>query len=340
MTRSRKLLVLVAGATLIAACGGASTGGTTTSVASAPSTTTAPDSPSTTAPAVTSTAPSETNTTASAPEATGDLSLIQAAMAKSAESAPSLIEGVITMVGIDAGTGVPTDVEMPFSVTTDAATGNTAMVMDFGAMAGAMGGGEEVPAEMAEMMGTMEVRQIGDVVYLKFPFFGALLGAQTEWVSMPAEDGTDLTGGLGGGAAPSDPTSFLDSLSDAEGTVEDLGAEDVGGISTTRYRVVVDDSWRDKLTTEELADLEAQGPLPTTSFPMDLWVDDDGLVHRMSMEVSGSDMAATEPGQSFESMTMTFDFFDFGQSVTIEPPPAELVSDVSELSGPFGTMVP
>ncbi|MGH8912667.1 MAG: hypothetical protein ACRDVD_09150, partial [Acidimicrobiia bacterium] len=186
----------------------------------------------------------------------------------------------------------------------------------------------------------MEVRQVGDVVYLKFPFFTAFLGADTEWVSMPAEEGADLTGGMGSGANPSDPTSFLDSFSDAEGTAEEVGPEEIRGISTTRYRVVLDESWRESLSAEELADLEAQGPLPTTSFPLDLWIDDDGLVHRMAMEVDGAEMTGAEAGEEFESMTMTFDFFDFGQPVEIEAPPADQVSDISELAGPLGTMVP
>ena len=336
MYRSKKFVAAVACVAYLAACsGGANDAITSTAPTSAEAG--EPTTTSTAAETTTTNLP-ETSTTVAAPQATGDLSIIQAAMAKSAESAPSLIEGVISMVGVDPGDGVQVDIEMPFSVQTDAATGNTAMVMDFGAMAGAMGSSGEMPAEMAELMGSMEVRQIGDTVYLKFPFITAFMGAQTEWVSMPAEEGAGLAGSMGAGAAPSDPTSFLGSLSDAEGTVEELGSEDVRGFSTTRYRVIVDDSWREQLTAEELADLEAQGPLPETSFPMDLWIDGDGLVHRMAMDVNSEDVPESE--DEFESMTMTFDFFDFGQAVTIEQPPADQVTDVSEVAGPFGTTAP
>ena len=335
MYRSKKFVAVV-GCVVLAAC---SSGASDATSSTAPTTAAAgePTTTSTVAETTTTTI-AATTTTGAAPQATGDLSVIQAAMAKSAESAPSRIEGVISMVGVDPGDGVPVDIEMPFSVQTDAATGNTAMVMDFGAMAGAMGSTGEMPAEVAELMGSMEVRQIGDTVYLKFPLITAFMGAQTEWVSMPAEEGAGLAGSMGAGAAPSDPTSFLGSLSDAEGTVEELGSEDVRGFSTTRYRVVVDDSWREQLTAEELADLEAQGPLPETSFPMDLWIDGDGLVHRMAMDVTSEDVPESE--DEFESMTMTFDFFDFGQTVTIEPPPADQVTDVSEVAGPFGTTAP
>lgn len=340
MTRFSKFLAGAACLLLVAACG-SGTGETTTSTV--PSTTAAPEVTTTTAGAetTTTTTAGETTTTA-APEATGDLGLIQAAMAQSAESAPSRIEGTISMTGVDAGDGSLIDVDMPFSVRTDPATGDTAMVMDFGAMAEAMGGAGEVPAEMADLLGEMEVRQIGETVYLKFPFLTGFMGAETEWVSMPAEEGGDLTGGMSGGANPSDPTSFLDSLSEANGTVDEVGPEDVRGISTTKYRVVIDENWQDQLSPEQLAELEEQGPLPETSFPMDLWIDDDGLVQRMAMEVTAEDVAesAGEGTEDFQSMTMTFDFFDFGQPVTIEAPPADQVTDFADMEGAFGTPAP
>jgi hypothetical protein len=72
---------------------------------------------------------------------------------------------------------------------------------------------------------------------------------------------------------------------------------------------------------------------------IDLWVGDDGLVHRMALDIQAEDFPGTE-GDDIEGMTMTFDFYDFGESVTIEPPPADQVTDMSELSGPLGTFEP
>lgn len=226
------------------------------------------------------------------------------------------------------------NIEMPFTVLTDITSGNTAMTMDFSAMAGA--GGEDIPEGMGEMFGAMEVRQIGDTVYLKFPLFSALFGAQTEWISMPAEEGTDLAGDMGSGSAPSNPSSFLEAFAKAEGTVEELGSEDIRGISTTHWRVVVEEGWQEALSPEELAELEEQGPLPESDFPLDLWVDGDGLVQRMAMTMAAEEADADIGG----TLTMTMDFFDFGQSVTIEAPPADQVTDMGELEGAFGGSLP
>lgn len=318
----KRLLITVACLVALAACGDAAQDETTTTSTTEPQTTTsvAPETTTTTEPAT-------TTTTSGGSE--GDLALLQEAMATSAEAGPSRIEGAMSLTLAEGETA-----EMPMTMLTDPESGDSAMTMDMAAMAAASG--EEIPAEMAEMMGTMEVRQIGDTVYLRFPFFTAFLGAETEWVSMPAEEGTDVTDDMTSGATPNDPNTFLESFSETEGTVEELGSEEIRGIATTHYRMTVSEDWQEHLSEEELAELGEQGPLPDASFPIDLWVGDDDLVHRMSLEFSGDDLLGSER-EEIEGMAMTFDFFDFGQSVTIEEPPADEVTDMSELSGPLGT---
>ncbi len=50
--------------------------------------------------------------------------------------------------------------------------------------------GDDPFAEFAAgMLGEIAFRQIGDTAYVKFPFFTAMLGSETEWVSMPADEG-------------------------------------------------------------------------------------------------------------------------------------------------------
>lgn len=215
------------------------------------------------------------------------------------------------------------------SIRTDTATGNSAIVMDMGAMAASLGDAEGM-AGMGDLMGSMEIRQIGDVVYLKYPLMSMLMGAQTEWLSMPADE-SDLAQEVSPSGTPSDPTGMLDSFSTLEGSVEVVGTDNVRGIDTTRYRLLADAAWRDDLTAEELDELESQGFLTDGAFPLDLWIDDSGLVHRMAV-----DMEATGPTTGeFESMTMTFDFSGFGESILIEAPPPGDVTDTSELSGFF-----
>lgn len=332
MLKPKKLSLALALALVVAACGGAAEESTTTAVEET-TTTTAAESTTTTAPITSTTTPATTTSEAGGSETSGDLAALQSAMAQTVESAPSRVEGVIRMVGLaDAPVS---EVEMPFSVITDPATGDSSMVMDFGAMAAI--GGEEIPPEMADLMGSMEVREIGDTVYMKFPFFTAFLGAETEWVSMPAEQ-SDMADDVTPNTAPSDPGAFLESFKEAEGEVEVVGPEEIRGISTTHYRIMIDEQWAETLTEEEMGDLEEQGFSPDATFPLDLWVDDDGLVHRMSIVAEASQLEDAEG--EFESMAMTFDFFDFGEPVTIEPPPADQVTDMEELMGGFGTIAP
>ncbi len=319
----RRLLISAVLAVVVAACGGQAEDTTTsaadTTAATTPETTVATTVDTTAAPDTTS-APSTTESSGGG--LSGDLAALQAALATSAEATPARVEGVMIFEG-DGETA-----EMPFTVLTDAATGNMAMTMDFSALGA---GADDEMAGMAGMLGEIEMRQIGDTVYLKFPFFTALMGAETEWVSMPAEEGSDLAE-MGSEAAPSNPSSFLEAFSKAEGTVEELGTEEIRGISTTHFRVTVEEGWQEALSPEELAELEEQGGLPDESFPLDLWVDGDGLVQRMAITGEETDDATGTTGV----MTMIFDFFDFGQSVTIEPPPADQVTSMEELEQAFG----
>lgn len=322
MKKPMTLILMLVVTLVLAACGETADEDTTTTSATETTTTTVVEE-------TTTTGADETTTTSTAdePDATGDLARLQAAMSASAEA--SRIEGTISIELPDGESA-----EMPMSMSVDPESGDTSMSMDMAAMAQASGEMEDMPSEMAEMMGSMEVRQIGDTVYLSFPFFTAFLGAETEWVSMPAED--DMADEMTSGPTPDNPSHFLDSFSETDGTVEEIGSEEIRGIATTHYQLMVEENWQDELSEEDLSELEEQGPLPDTSFPIDLWVGDDGLVHRMAMDFQSENFPGTE-GDEIEGMTMTFDFFDFGESVAIEAPPADQVTDISELSGPLGT---
>ncbi len=81
---------------------------------------------------------------------------------------------------------------------------------------------------------------------------------------------------------------------------------------------------------EELAQLEAQGPLPFDELPMSIWIGDDGLIHRYAIEILGSDLGAPAD-QGFERMTMNFEMYDWGASVDISPPPADQVTNAEDL---------
>lgn len=334
MTKKIKLAAFAAVMLLLAACGDPGGAGATTSTEGEAATTTVADAPTTTAaPATTTTttAPSTTTTSPSAPE--GDAADLFASLQNGTEITSARMEGSIAMFGLDAATAGVSEVTILFSSSFDTATGDTAFLMDMSSMMGDLSGGTDDPlaGAFAGMMGEMEVREIGDTVYLKFPLFTAMFGAETEWVSMPAEEGGDFTSDFE--TMPTDPGGLLDSFDPAGATVTTIGSENVNGVDTTHYSIELDVSEME-MSAEERAELEQSGIWAEGVIPMDLWVSDAGYMVRMIMEIDGSgmDLPADE---SFESMTLHYDFFDVNEPVTIEAPPASDVTSMDDLESMF-----
>jgi hypothetical protein len=61
------------------------------------------------------------------------------------------------------------------------------------------------------------------------------------------------------------------------------------------------------------------------SLPVDVFVDDDGLVRKLAMNFDLPGQSGTGAG----SAAITMEMFDFGSDVSIEPPPADQVTDVT-----------
>jgi len=333
---SRRIIATLLGLVLVvSACAQANetdqdTGATTTTAATAESTTsTTQATPSTTA------APETTTTTTTpAPAESEAASALKAAFTRSADVVSGRMEGSIEVTGIDGSTGI-TEMVIPFGGAFDNTSGDFSFSMDMsGAFAAA---GDELPAEFGGLFGEMEIRQIGETTYIKFPFFNQFLGADTPWISTPT-DQNDPTSGFTF-ASPGNPSEILGSFEDAGATVEVIGGETVNGVDATHYRAVFDTAaLLAQASPEERERLEAQGPLPAESLPMDVWISDDGLVVRFIMEIDGDSVDA-EPGEGFGQMLMRYDMFDLNAGVVIEPPPPGDVTDINDLDSFFGLEV-
>lgn len=94
---------------------------------------------------------------------------------------------------------------------------------------------------------------------------------------------------LGGG----DPTRILETL-EAAGAFDEVGGEQVRGVATTRYRGSVG------------------------SERADVWVDEDGLVRRVTVSDGGEE-------------SVTVELFDFGADVEVERPPADEIAQLGDL---------
>lgn len=303
-------------ALLAAACGGGDVAEETTTTAAV-----AGDDTTTTTEAATTTTEATTTTTSGATAtscgggSTGALASLQESMARMGDATTGRMEGKISISGVS---GLPGDgFVMPFSGAFDNETGNFSFTMDMSFMASQFG--EEIPADMAGLLGEMELRTIGDTSYIRFPLFSLFLGPEVEWIATPAEEGSDAVGGFGG-ASPGNPADFLESFENANGTAEELGRETIRGVETTHYLVGFDmKELLENATPEERAEIEAQGPLPIDCLPMDLWISDDGLVYKYLIEMDGTTLDVPED-EAFDSMIMDFEMYDYGENIVIEPP--------------------
>jgi len=181
----------------------------------------------------------------------------------------------------------------------------------------------------------VEAIQDGTVSYVRFPAVDDQLPAGKSWVrtdeSKPGEkQGTDFDFQQ---LTNNDPRELLDFLQGASGEIEIVGTEQLRGVETTHYRATIDPLEYEKLVPpDEQQELEslveqmaAQSGLG--EIPVDVWLDEGGLVRKLTMTVS-----ATQPGTSGSSdASMTFEIYDYGEDVAIELPPASEVVDASAI---------
>lgn len=220
-------------------------------------------------------------------------------------------------------------------VTTGAYRGDQlAMEMDLGALAGLANPGDEaLPDGFDE---PMEIVVDGTTAYLRIPMLQALTGT-SGWLSATPDELEAAGGSLGVAGASGDPSQLLDTLRGVAGEVEEVGAEEVRGVATTRYRATVDlgqalDQAPEAQREELQAMLDELGG-DVASIPVDVWVDADGLARRLVMDFG--DLAAQTMGVD-GSATLTLELFDYGEDVTIEIPDPSEVTPIGGLLDSFG----
>ncbi len=163
-------------------------------------------------------------------------------------------------------------------------------------------------------LGTMKLVQTGTVLYMGMPALQSQIPGGKPW----------------------SPATWLQNLR-AAGDLTRLGTEDVRGVHTTHYRVVVDLRKvpetvpkrlraRIRASTEKIIQMTGQARVPE-----ELWIAADGLVRRLRLE------QRIPVGASQGKLTMTMDLYDFGRPVHVTVPPADQVTDISELLNSNGS---
>lgn len=247
----------------------------------------------------------------------------------------------------------------------DRAAKRSTMTIDLGpmfdrmlsAMDGPSGTGGGAPPSFEE-----QIVQAGTDVYLRMPML-ASMGTQggPEWIKVDATKAgagtaaSGMLGTLGGGGGTGDPSAYLEALQGVGADLTTVGHEPIGGIDTTHVRAVVSmrkaleasgiDRARMQQAMEPLTSEQRQA-LDDLTFPVDVYVDAQGLVRRITISsdlgetakaMTGTSVRSGLPDDAHLKTTTTYDFSDFGAPVVIDVPPADQVMDLCAALRSLGT---
>ncbi len=281
----------------------------------------------------------------------GDVTVVEAAatpqfLAEAADRTAAVESGRYELrLAIPATEEAPSGVTITGSGAFDVANNRSSLSIDMSGLLDAASEAEVEGFDPSALFGdgTIEIVIDGDVIYVHAGFLSAFLGGDESkpWVKLPADEGTDvgeLSGGMG------DATALLDLLRDQGATITDEGSADINGETTQHFHATI--SAADALAS---APAESQGKAEefihefgvdpaTVEIPVDVFVDGEGLVRRLEMTFDGATFGGGLDGvESLPDgpLVLTVDFFELGESVTIDLPPADQVADGEELKQMF-----
>ncbi len=299
-------LILVAGA-----CGSAAD---TAIDASAEGATTATDAPISADVASTDDT-SESNGSAEAPAtSTGAVRFSDSVLGQSAAKQQEVQSGRFEMTTTADGASGAGTITMSGQFNTADKTSEITIDLSGAASAIAAEGGDSIPEGMAGLLDEpMVVRTVGDKAYITGGFFAMFSGGEGNWIEFESDDATSLTADFGADIGAASP---LDSYENDDVIIDEVGRETIDGVETTHYLVTIADDGAGSADTE----------------PFDVWIDGDGLLRQITTSQVQAD---DETGQDV-NVQLTIRFFDYGEPVTIEAPPADKVIDGANMAALLG----
>lgn len=183
-------------------------------------------------------------------------------------------------------------------------------------MTGVMEYGDDGIAMQASSTGAqaMEIVLIDKILYISGA--GLPMTDGKKWISVDMNDPDSLFGQIG---KATDPT-FMFKAMESPKTFKLIGTEEVDGVKTNRYNVVMDTA-----SYAEAMDLPGEvTKLMPKEIGIEMWVDADNRPVKFFQELELPDM--TGSGQPTKSTTEGT-YYDFGTNVDVEAPPAAEVSD-------------
>jgi len=218
----------------------------------------------------------------------------------------------------------------------DASSNRLRTTVDLRGVMGAATPGASLP----DLDSPVETIEDGSTIYLKAPVFERVLPEHKPWVKVdvakldptsPVSAAANLDGTV------TDPSSFLQALRGIGDDTRVVERTDVDGVSTLHYRGTVDlERAASRLPADDRARLldgfVRLGVDPgTLRLPMDVWVDDDGAVRRVSTELRIADDASNDASLQGATVTVTVAYRDLGVPERIVLPSAEDVTDITPM---------
>lgn len=277
---------------------------------------------------------SSSSSSAQPPATTRSGSQIVLASVQTTAAAKSARE---TMTITTKGVG-PVSFSMAANGVVDFTTGNSEFKADLG-------------GNMASFLpGGLEMRVVDKVVYVKMPSsIGGLFGGSggEQWLSV---DTTKAGGGSNAFAnlGQSDPTQALGALGRVSDDVKEVGTATVRGVETKHYTATLDFAKAiDNAEVPKALRNKAKGLFGSAAnlppVPVDVYVDGDGHLRRMTLDMDLGSFAAGATGAtgvSLPTMSMTLDLYDFGAPVNVQAPPADQIVKLPSLGGMGGLGLP
>jgi len=176
--------------------------------------------------------------------------------------------------------------------------------------------------------GQMSMVLLDGVLYMKLP--AGLVPGDKPWIKIDSNDKSNPMAQALGSLTDqmrqnADPREALEQFKDA-GTIESTEQASVNGEETTHYKIKVDvqklaENQKDATLAQAMQEAIKSG---LKDFPVDLWVNDDGLPVRMSIEMPTADPTS---GKTVP-VKVQVDYTKWGEPVNIEAPPADQVGEM------------
>ena len=181
----------------------------------------------------------------------------------------------------------------------------------------------------------LEAIRDGDTAYLKFPLIADQLPAGKTWIKGDAKTLSSADAGQlqqFGSFAGTDPRDVLGLLKAVSGSITAVGSDKIRGVETSHYRATIDTAKLAQLVPA--AQRQSLGGLDqtarqagVTALPVDVWVDADQLVRKISI-----DLDAKQPGTGMPvKASLVVELYDYGTPLELKLPPADEVVDAATL---------